>query len=456
MEFAAIILAAGQGNRMKSTLPKPLHLLGGKPLLAWVLEASALGGATRQVVVAPPADIGEGGSAIADFIGAWSKEYKAEAALAVQEAPMGTGHAVECAAGELAGLDGIAIVAYADTPLIRAGIFRALAEHLESSGAAIACLGFRPDDPTGYGRLVTDKKGTLLGIVEDKDSSAKERKIGLANAGLMAFRLPLGFELLAGLEAKNAQGEKYLTDIVAAARAKGHEVTTLEADADDVTGINDRHDLARAEAVMQRRLRQAAMDSGATLVAPETVYLRHDTVLEEDVVIEPHVVFGPGVRLGNGTQVKSFSHLEGVTTGPSCVIGPHARLRPGTELGVGVKIGNFVETKNARMGDLSKASHLSYIGDAEIGSKANIGAGTITCNYDGIAKHTTRIGDEAFIGSNTALVAPVSVGDRAITGAGSVVTKDVEADALAVSRPPQENIAGGAGRFRKSRKKPAK
>ena len=390
MEFAAIILAAGQGNRMKSTMPKPLHRLGGKPLLAWVLEASALGGASRQVVVAPPEtpDGGGGhGATIADFMASWGNGRKGGVATAVQDKPKGTGHAVECASGALDGFEGVALVAFADTPLLQAGTFRAMAEHLESTGAAVACLGFRPGDATGYGRLVTGKKGELLRIVEEKDAGSEDKAIELANAGLMAMRLPLGFDLLAGLDAGNAQDEKYLTGIVAAARGRGLDVTALEADTAEVMGINDRRDLSLAEAELQRRLRRAAMESGATLVAPDTVFLHHDTVLEEDVVIEPHVVFGPGVRLGNGTEVRAFSHLEGVVTGPCCVIGPYARLRPGTELGEGVRIGNFVETKNARMGDLSKANHLSYIGDSEVGGKANIGAGTITCNYDGTAKH---------------------------------------------------------------------
>ena len=456
MDFAVIILAAGQGNRMKSTMPKPLHRLGGKPLLAWVLEASAFGGASRHVVVTPPEESGGHGGTVADFLASWRDGRKADIATAVQDSPKGTGHAVECAASALNGFKGVAIVAFADTPLIRAETFKAMAEHLEATGAAVACLGFRPGDATGYGRLATDKKGALLRIIEEKDANAKEKGIGLANAGVMAIRLPLGFELLAGLGTGNAQGEKYLTDIVAAARDQGHGTTTLEADAADVMGVNDRQGLSEAEAVLQERLRRAAMASGATLVAPETVFLHHDTVLAEDVVIEPHVVFGPGVSLGKGTEVKAFSHLEGVTTGACCVIGPYARLRPGTDLGEGVKIGNFVETKNTRMGDMSKANHLSYVGDSEVGKKANIGAGTITCNYDGIAKHTTTIGDEAFIGSNTALVAPVSVGDRAMVGAGSTITEDVEADALAITRASQKNIKDGASRFRDARKKPAK
>ena len=456
MEFAAIILAAGQGNRMGSSLPKPLHRIGGKPLLAWVLEASALGGAKLQVVVVPPGEPDGHGSTVAGFLASWREGRKDKVETAVQDKPMGTGHAVECAAPALVGFEGIGVVAFADTPLLQAGTVKAVAERLESTGAAVACLGFRPGDPTGYGRLVTDGNGALLRIVEERDASPGEKGIGLANAGLMAVRLPLGLELLAGLDTGNAQGEKYLTDIVAAARAGGHDVATLEADAADVMGVNDRHDLSRAEAAMQERLRRAAMDSGATLVAPDTVFLHHDTVLGEDVVIGPHVVFGAGVRLGDGTEIKAFSHLEGVTTGPCCVIGPYARLRPGTDLGEGVKIGNFVETKNARIGDLSKANHLSYIGDSEVGTKANIGAGTITCNYDGVEKHRTRVGDGAFIGSNTALVAPVSVGDRAMVGAGSVVTEDVDADALAVTRPPQRNIKSGASRFRGAGKKKAK
>lgn len=448
MEFAVIILAAGQGKRMRSSLPKPLHRLGGKPLLAWALDASMLGGAVEQVVITP-----DGANAVTGFIEQYRQARGTAVKAAVQDPPLGTGHAVECARDALAGFDGIAIVTFADTPLLRADTFQALAQQLDTTGAAVACLGFKPEDPTGYGRLVTDDEGQLLRIVEEKDASDDERQISLVNAGMMALRLPLAFELLEEIGTSNAQGEKYLTDIVAEARRHGHQVTAMAAAATEVMGINDRKDLAAAEAELQNRLRQAAMAGGATLTAPETVFLHHDTILEDDVVIEPHVVFGAGVRVGNGTEIKAFSHLEGVVTGPCCIIGPYARLRPGTELGEGVKIGNFVETKNTRMGDLSKANHLSYVGDSEVGAKANIGAGTITCNYDGFSKHRTTIGAGAFIGSNTALVAPVTVGDHAMVGAGSTITRDIEDDAMAVTRAEQRNLKNGASRFRQSRQK---
>lgn len=448
MEFAAIILAAGEGKRMRSSLPKPLHRLGGKPMLAWALDASALSGASRQVVIVP-----KGANAVSSFLDAYRDARGADVVAAVQDPPLGTGHAVECAANALSGFDGIAIVSFADTPLLRADTFKAMATALEETGSAVACLGFRPENPTGYGRLVTSEDGQLLRIVEEKDASDEERRITLVNAGMMAIRLPLAFDLLAALDTSNAQGEKYLTDIISEARAKGHGVTSLAADADEVMGVNDRKDLAAAEAVLQQRLRQAAMAGGASLIAPETVFLHHDTVLEEDVVVEPNVVFGAGVHIGNGTEIKAFSHLEGTITRACCVIGPYARLRPGTVLGEGVKIGNFVETKNTTMGDLSKANHLSYVGDSSVGARANIGAGTITCNYDGINKHRTEIGEDAFIGSNTALVAPVSVGDRAMIGAGSTLTNNVEADALAVVRGEAKMVAAGAKRFRNARQK---
>ena len=448
MEFAVIILAAGQGKRMKSALPKPLHRLGGKPLLGWALDASALGGATRQIVITP-----KGANAVTDFIRDWGDARGTSVTAAVQDPPMGTGHAVECAADALKGFSGIGIVTYADTPLLRADTFSALATRLEESGAAVTCLGFRPRNPAGYGRLVTGSDGSLDRIVEEKDAGEDEKSIGLVNAGMMALRLPLCLDLLSGIGSSNAQGEKYLTDVVAAARGEGHTVSIMETDEAEVMGVNDRADLAKAEGILQDRLRLAAMESGATLVAPETVHLHFDTILEQDVVIEPHVVFGPGVRIGNGTEIRAFSHLEGVTTGTCCVIGPYARLRPGTELGEGVRIGNFVETKNTRMGDLAKANHLSYVGDSIVGEQANIGAGTITCNYDGVSKHQTRIGSHAFIGSNTALVAPVTVGDRAMIGAGSTISRDVADDALAVTRADQRQIRDGATRFKEKRGK---
>ena len=444
MKFIAIILAAGQGKRMRSKLPKPLHLLGGKPLLGWSLDAALLAGAQRQIVVTP-----KDADAIDGFISDWNRHRNGKAETVIQDPPKGTGHAVAMAKENLGSTEGVAIITFADTPLLTVKTFQRMAEAVTHGKATVACLGMIAENPYGYGRLITDKDGNLTSIVEEKDATPEERSINFVNAGIMAVRLPHLFDLLDDIGMDNASGEQYLTDIVAAARSKNMDVTTMEASPEEVMGINTRADLAKAEGVLQDQLRHAAMDGGATLIAPETVFLHHDTVLDEDVVIEPHVVFGPGVHLGEGSHIKSFCHLEGVSTGACCIIGPYARLRPGTELEEGVRIGNFVETKNAKMGALAKANHLSYVGDATVGSKANIGAGTITCNYDGYHKHHTSIGENAFIGSNTALVAPVSVGDRAIIGAGSTIARDVDADDLAVTRAEMRTSTGGAKRLRK-------
>lgn len=444
MTFALIILAAGKGTRMKSNLAKPLHKVGGKPMLAWVLDSSFAAGASQQIVITPE-DHGD----VSNFINAYKDIRKVDVKTAVQHPQQGTGHAVECAAPLLKDFDGIVLVAFADTPLLFADTYATLAQSLhDNPNAGVACLGFHADDPTGYGRMVLDDDGKLVKIVEEKDTNADEKHISFVNAGIMALRAPLVFDLLDGIAYANASGEKYLTDCVEAARAKGLDVLALEASQEEVIGVNDRSHLAEAEAILQARLRTAAMEAGASLIAPETVFLHHDTVLEPDVIIEPNVVFGPNVTIGQGSEVKSFSHLEGVVTGACCVIGPYARLRPGTELGEGVKIGNFVEVKNTVMGDLAKANHLTYLGDATVGTKANIGAGTITCNYDGVNKYKTSIGDGAFIGSNSSLVAPISVGDRAIIGAGSTITKNVDADDLSISRGEMKTISGGATRLR--------
>ena len=443
MSFKTIILAAGQGTRMKSNLPKPLHHVGGKPMLAWALDASFAAGADGQVVVTP-----KDSDAIDDFISAYCDLRKVDVTTAVQDPPKGTGHAAECAHQALQDYSGTIIVAFADTPLVSADTYNALVQKLDDTGAAIVCLGFHTQNPKGYGRLVTSSEGDLLKIVEEKDTSTAEKAITFVNAGIMALKSPLVFDLLKEITDRDNTGEKYLTDCIEAARQKGHHVTTIEASEQEVMGVNDRADLALVEQAIQERLRHAAMASGATLIAPETVFLHHDAVIEPDVIIEPHVVIGKAVHIGEGSEIKSFSHLEGVRTGPCCVIGPYARLRPGTELGEGVKIGNFVETKNVTMGDLSKANHLTYLGDSTIGSKANIGAGTITCNYDGVNKHKTSIGDSAFIGSNSALVAPVSIGDRAIVGAGSTITRDVADDDLVINRGETKTLKDGATRLR--------
>jgi len=452
MEFASVILAAGAGKRMNSSLPKPLHRLGGKPMLAWALEAAHLAGASRQIVVTP-----KDAQPVTEFLDTYCEVTGLDIIPAVQDPPLGTGHAVEAARESLSTFSGVILVAFADTPLVTAETYRRLADHLLSvEDAAVVCLGFDADDPTGYGRLITSEAGQLEAIVEEKNTSPAEATIRFVNAGIMAIRAPLAFELLNDCAYNAVTGEKYLTDIVTAARKKGYSVLCLKAGQAEVMGINSRHDLALAEAELQKRLRWAAMETGATLIAPETVHLHYDTILEKDVIVEPHVVFGPGVMVGEGTEIRAFSHLEGVKTGACCIIGPYARLRPGTTLGEGVRIGNFVETKNTTMGNLSKANHLTYLGDTTVGTKANIGAGTITCNYDGTAKHQTHIGDEAFIGSNTSLVAPVRIGDRAMIGAGSTITEPVEADSLALARADTKHLSGGAERFRNKKQEEKK
>jgi bifunctional UDP-N-acetylglucosamine pyrophosphorylase/glucosamine-1-phosphate N-acetyltransferase len=444
MKFATIILAAGDGTRMKSRLPKPLHLLGGKPLLEWVLDSVHAAGSDRQVVITAKDSDG-----ISELISSYQKTRKIKVDTAVQNPVQGTGHAVEQARSALSNYKGVVLVAYADIPLVFADTYQTLASALEADkNAAIACLGFDADDPQGYGRMVTDDDGNLLRIVEEKNAKKTEKAITFVNAGIMALRAPLVFELLDAIGKDAKSGEKYLTDCIEAARAKDHGVITLKARADEVAGINSRGQLAEAETILQGRLRKAAMDGGATLVAPETIFLNHDTILEQDVIIEPNVVFGPNVIVGEKTRIKSFSHIEGAVFDAGCIIGPYARIRTGTHLAEGVVIGNFVEIKNTEMGARAKANHLTYLGDSTIGARANIGAGTITCNFDGVHKYETRIGEEAFIGSNTALVAPVTVGARAMIGAGSTITQDVGDDELGLSRSEMTTITSGATKIK--------
>lgn len=434
---AVIILAAGHGTRMKSTLPKPLHSVGGRSMLDWSLALGASCGANRSIVV----------------WGAHGPQVKARAQAAgadtaLQDPPMGTGHAVLCAKEALSGFDGDVAVLFADTPLIRTETLAAVFDAL-TGDTRIAVLGFEPENPAGYGRLIEDASGALTAIVEEKEASAQQKAVRLCNSGVLAAPAPLLFELLSRVTNDNAKGEYYLTDIVALAVADGHRARAVRADADEVMGVNSRANLAEAEAAFQARARLAAMEAGVTLIAPGTVFFSHDTQIANDVIIEPNVVFGPGVTVDSGAVIHAYSHLEGAHVGLGTSVGPFARLRPGTVLETGAKIGNFVEVKNAVLHEGAKASHLTYIGDADVGAKANIGAGTITCNYDGYFKHRTIIGKGAFIGSNTALVAPVTVGDGAFTGSGSVITSDVPDDALGVSRARQENKPGWAARFRK-------
>jgi bifunctional UDP-N-acetylglucosamine pyrophosphorylase / glucosamine-1-phosphate N-acetyltransferase len=432
---AAVILAAGQGTRMKSALAKPLHAVAGRAMLDWSLDLARAAGAERIVAV-----WGAHSPAVRE------RAEGAGALTVLQDPPLGTGHAVRQAEAALAGFEGDVIVLYADTPLIRPETVEAVFAALDE--AAVAVLGFEPDAPGGYGRLIESAPGVLEAIVEAKDASEQQRAVRLCNSGVIACRAEHLWGWLAALTNDNAKGEYYLTDIVAMARVDGLDARVVRADEREVLGVNDRADLAAAEAAFQTRRRAEAMTAGVTLTAPETVFFSHDTQLAADVVIEPHVVFGPGVRVAGGAVIRAFSHLEGADVGPGCEVGPYARLRPGAVLEAGAKVGNFVEVKKSRLGEGAKANHLSYIGDSDVGAKANIGAGTITCNYDGFFKHRTVIGEGAFIGSNTSLVAPVEIGAGAMTGSGSVITGDVPADALGLARARQETKPGWAARFR--------
>ena len=437
MEFTAVILAAGKGTRMRSSLPKPLHRVGGHPMLGWSIDAAHAAGATRTIAVLAP-NSGE------------IQKWLDDTAIAIQEDQLGTGSAVAAARDAVGQDDGIAIVMFADTPLVRADSIASIVGKV-ADGAAIAVAAFEPADPTGYGRLVQGRDGSIESIVEHREATDAQQRIGLCNGGIMAARTPLLFDLLDQVTNDNAKGEYYLTDIVALASAGGHHVAHIVIDETEILGVNDRADLAAAEAALQSRLRATAMQAGVTMVAPDTVFIAADAVIEPDVIIEPHVVIGSGCHIGEGSIIRAFSHLEGTHLGACCIIGPYARLRPGTEAGDGVKVGNFVEIKKTKLGAGAKANHLTYLGDANIGSEANIGAGTITCNYDGFGKHETLIGDGAFIGSNTALVAPVKIGARAIIGAGSTITRDVGPDNIAVERANTSEREGAAAKFRETR-----
>jgi bifunctional UDP-N-acetylglucosamine pyrophosphorylase/glucosamine-1-phosphate N-acetyltransferase len=432
-----VILAAGEGTRMASRLPKVLHKIAGRTMLHHVLEATRGAGATRVAVVVGPgrADVAEEAHRIAPHVQVF-----------LQEERLGTAHAVLAARAALEQPVDDVLVLYADTPLVRSQTLLALRAPL-ASGAAVVALGFYAADPTGYGRLITHG-GELLAIREEKDASPSEREIDFCNAGLMALSGAHALDLLDRIGNDNAKGEYYLTDAVEIARAQGHATIAAVGEAEDVAGVNSRIQLAEAEAIIQKRLRLAAMAGGATLVAPETVFFSADTELGRDVVVEPHVVFGPGVSVGNDVVIHSFCHLEGAHLESGVTIGPYARLRPGTRLDTGVRIGNFVETKAAHLERGVKVNHLSYVGDAHVGANSNLGAGTITCNYDGFTKSRTEIGAGAFIGVHSALVAPVTIGAGAYVGTGSVITDNVPDDALAIARGRQVVKPGWAPEFR--------
>ncbi|WP_417520172.1 bifunctional UDP-N-acetylglucosamine diphosphorylase/glucosamine-1-phosphate N-acetyltransferase GlmU [Minwuia sp.] len=435
---AAVILAAGMGTRMKSALPKVLHPVAGRPMIQHIQAALAPLKHARTIVITSTGQ---------DDV----RAAVAPAGSAVQDPALGTAHAVLAAREQLKDFDGTILVLFGDTPLLKAETIQAMAEIMEGpDDPAVAVLGFRPDDPAAYGRLITDGDGTLEAIVEFRECTEAQKQIDFCNAGIMALDGRVAVDFMDRIGNDNSKGEYYLTDIVAIARAEGRTCVTVEGNPEEVMGVDHRGKLAEAEAVAQRRLREAAMAGGATLIAPETVFFCHDTEIGQDVTIEPHVVFGPGVKLHDNVHVKAFSHLEGAEVFPEASVGPYARLRPGAEIHQGAKIGNFVEVKKATIEKGAKVSHLTYIGDARVGAEANIGAGTITCNYDGYFKYRTDIGAGAFIGSNTALVAPVTIGDGAIVGAGSTIAKDVEADAMALTRGDHTLKAGWAARFRKA------
>jgi bifunctional UDP-N-acetylglucosamine pyrophosphorylase/glucosamine-1-phosphate N-acetyltransferase len=435
---AAIILAAGHGTRMKSSLSKVLHPVGGRPMMEWTIALAQSLGCEKIVVV----------------VGTHNPDAKARAqallgqnATVLQDPPLGTGHGVLAAKAALAGFDGDAIVLYGDTPLIStataAQVFTKLSE-----GNGVAVLGFAAADPGAYGRLVVDQEGALEAIVEAKEASPEQLKIRLCNSGVLAADATTLFELLGQVTNENAKGEYYLTDVVGLARQRGLRAAAVTGFETEMLGVNSRVELAQAEALFQHQKRHAAMEAGVTLLDPNSVTFSYDTDIAQDVTIEPHVVFGRGVHVETGAIIRAFSHLEDCIIRKGALIGPYARIRPGSDIGENAHIGNFVETKKAKVGAGAKANHLSYLGDVTIGARTNIGAGTITCNYDGFDKYHTQIGSDAFIGSDTMLVAPVSVGAGAMTGSGSTITKDVPDGALGLERAQQRNIDDWATKFR--------
>jgi bifunctional UDP-N-acetylglucosamine pyrophosphorylase/glucosamine-1-phosphate N-acetyltransferase len=437
-DIAVIVLAAGQGTRMKSDLHKVLHPIAGRPMLMHLLASAAALAPARAVIVAG-ARREQIETAVSDT----------DVRVAIQAEQLGTAHAVLQAQDALDGFSGDLLILYGDVPLVTTATMNAMLDRLHEDDEPVAVvLGFRPPDPGAYGRIVSDDGRTIRKMVEYKDASDDERALTLCNSGLMAVGAADLFALLARVGNDNAAGEYYLPDIVMLAREDGRVTAVIETGAEEVAGVNSRAELAIVEADWQGKRRAAAMANGATLIAPDTVWFAWDTAVGRDVVIEPNVVFGPGVRIADGVTIRAFCHIEGANIATGAEVGPYARLRPGAVLGEKAKIGNFVEIKKSTLGKGAKVNHLSYIGDADIGAGANIGAGTITCNYDGFFKSKTVIGEGAFIGSNSALVAPVSIGAGAIVGAGSVITRDVAADALALARGVQDTRPGWAARFR--------
>ena len=430
MNIALIILAAGKGTRMQSELPKVLHKVAGAPMLIHAMRAGRALEPKRTIIVA-----GHGFEAVSAAASAEDPEVE----IVRQEAQLGTGHAVDQARAALDDFDGTVIVLYGDCPLIQPRTLEELTATL--STAAVSVLGFEAENPARYGRLITDGD-RLKRIVEFKDATPAERAVRLCNSGVMAASAQLLFDLLSEIDANNASGDLYLTDVIGKAVGRGLSCTAIRCAERETLGVNSRVELMQAEKEFQTLRRAEALEDGISMPAPETVHFSYDTVIGRDAIIEQNVVFGPGVTVESGAQIRAFSHLEGAHVARGCVVGPYARLRPGAELAEDVKIGNFVEIKASTLDEGAKVNHLSYIGDAHIGARANIGAGTITCNYDGVMKHHTSIGEAAFIGSNTMLVAPITVGQDAMTASGSVITRDVPAGDLAIARSKQDNKAG--------------
>lgn len=437
-DFSVIILAAGQGTRMRSDTHKVLHPIAGRPLLLHLLDSVDELGASRRVVV-----VGKGRDQVERALDGRN------VTVAHQAEQKGTGHAVAQAKDALAGYEGPVVILYGDTPFVRADTLRRMLDRLDGGdGPGVVVLASRPDDPLKYGRIVLGEGDRIAKMVEYKDATEEERALTLCNSGMMAARAYDLFRWLDKVGNDNAASEYYLPDVVNIAAAEGREAVVIECDPYESAGVNSRAELAHLELEWQRRRREQALEEGATLIDPESVWFAFDTRLGRDVTVEPHVVFGPGVEIADGAAIKAFSHIEGTVVGSRATIGPFARIRPGSHLAEGSKVGNFVELKKASVGQGAKVNHLSYVGDSDVGASANIGAGTITCNYDGFGKYRTIIGEGAFIGSNSALVAPVTIGDGAIVGAGSVITEDVEADSLGIARGEQKGISGWAKRFR--------
>jgi bifunctional UDP-N-acetylglucosamine pyrophosphorylase/glucosamine-1-phosphate N-acetyltransferase len=434
ISFAAIILAAGLGKRMKSNHSKVMHKIAGQPMILHLIKTLESISPERLAIV-----VGQDMEEVAKILSPYE--------LFIQRDRLGTGDAVKATLEHLKNFKDPVLILFGDTPMVKSETMLTSIKAC-ADGADVVVVGFQSVDPKDYGRLVTDEDGNLIKIVEAAEASGEQLEITLCNSGLMVVSGKYMFDLLMNLNSQNKKGEYYLTDIVSIARKKGLKTVVVEAEEVELMGINSRGELSIAEANVQKKLRTNALENGVTLIDPTSVWLSHDMVLGRDVIIHPNVVFGPGVTIGNDVEIKSFSHIEGATIDAGAVIGPFARLRPGTEIGCDAKVGNFVEVKNSVLGPGSKTNHLSYIGDASVGADTNIGAGTITCNYDGFDKHRSIIGKNTFIGSNTALIAPVSIGDGAVVAAGSTISRDVMAGSLAIGRAAQEEKKGWASSYK--------